>query len=436
MASKRVLTASEATVGGSSGSKRARALVLARLCDMALGEDLFANKLNALRAREKGILRSREATTKYAEVKKRRRGTTRKRLDTPTPPLRERRVPSDRGSLFLAAFPDHTMTDACLNTSFPRWSRALPIDSAIITFCSSHTQLEAKLYSLFHESGDLEFPEEEWVFDVLPELNDLEPETLDSLLSQAQTHAKYERAARELVLHERAKLEAEHASEMRSLRAELESERTRQSVSAEMRYKQLDNAAKNEREELWQEAQEKIAELEGIIDGLEEQLAGKEKELTEIAQEAESECDTLREEHLAAIERVKAAEEETDLKREASRKLKEEIIDNDKLTIANINRIKNLEALVDQHKTALDDVESENNELRAELVKSVPSSDAAEEADALREVLTEREAQLLAMSRRLSDVLEGDALSQRPTRRDSILDRFNMTGKSLMAPGV
>jgi len=28
------------------------------------------------------------------------------------------------------------------------------------------------------------------VFDVLPELNDLEPETLDNILAQARTHAK------------------------------------------------------------------------------------------------------------------------------------------------------------------------------------------------------------------------------------------------------
>ena len=38
------------------------------------------------------------------------------------------------------------------------------------------------------------------------------------------------------------------------------------------------------------------------------------------------------------------------------RKLKEEIIDNDRLTVANLNRIKHLEALVEQHKQALEEV--------------------------------------------------------------------------------
>ena len=47
--------------------KRARAPVIARLCDTAEGNDVFAHSLNALRAREKGILRSREAT-KYEEA--------------------------------------------------------------------------------------------------------------------------------------------------------------------------------------------------------------------------------------------------------------------------------------------------------------------------------------------------------------------------------
>ena len=40
------------------------------------------------------------------------------------------------------------------------------------------------------------------------------------------------------------------------------------------------------------------------------------------------------------------AQEETELKRETSRKLKEEIIDNDRLTCANLNRIKMLESQV------------------------------------------------------------------------------------------
>ena len=44
-----------------------------------------------------------------------------------------------------------------------------------------------------------------------------------------------------------------------------------------------------------------------------------------------------------AEQRAPGPQAETDLKRETSRKLKEEIIDNDRLTVANLNRIKQLE---------------------------------------------------------------------------------------------
>ena len=57
-------------------------------------------------------------------------------------------------------------------------------------------------------------------------------------------------------------------------------------------------------------------------------------------------CDRLREEGLNVVRKLAEAEEETDLKREASRKLKEEVIDNDRLTVANLNRIKHLEGQV------------------------------------------------------------------------------------------
>lgn len=82
-------------------------------------------------------------------------------------------------------------------------------------------------------------------------------------------------------------------------------------------------------------------------------------------------------------------------------------------------------------------VEAENGELHAELAKCVPTAEAAEEVDALRELLAEREAQLMQMSRRLSDVVsDGDAYGRGPPRRESFLDRFNMAGKGLMAPGA
>ena len=49
--------------------KRSRMVVLPRLCDMANGDDIFHNAHNSLKALEKGILRSRNASTKYEEVR-------------------------------------------------------------------------------------------------------------------------------------------------------------------------------------------------------------------------------------------------------------------------------------------------------------------------------------------------------------------------------
>ena len=73
------------------------------------------------------------------------------------------------------------------------------------------------------------------------------------------------------------------------------------------------------------------------------------------------------------------------------------------LTVANLNRIKHLEALVDQHKAALEEAENENEELRGELQRSASevlgNEEAEEEAKVLREVLAEREAQLISLTK-------------------------------------
>ena len=108
-----------------------------------------------------------------------------------------------------------------------------------------------------------------------------------------------------------------------------------------------------------------------------------------------------------------------------------------------LNRIKHLEALVESHKKALEDVQAENSELRAELDKSVDPEEAAEQAAevaALRELLVEREQQVLSLSRRLSDAFEGGpeppgrGRSPGGMRRESFLERFNLGGpKGLLA---
>lgn len=286
----------------------------------------------------------------------------------------------------------------------------------------SQSQLEKKLILLFHDSGDLEFPEEDWVFEVCPELNDLEADTLDALLAQAQQHARYERAARDLLVQERLQLEETHERELRSLRAEYDAEQQRKVVGQEERIKGLEAGAEEDLEELRQEATDKIQELEGVIEGLEEQLEAQKQRVKEVEEAAEAECEQMRERSEAIIERLEAAQQETDLKRETQRKLKEEIIDNDRLTLANLNRIKALEQLVEEQKAALAEADGENEQLREELSKSMTSTDAEEEVTALRELLEERESQLMTMSHRLSDVLSGN--SENTRRRDSFIDRL------------
>ena len=176
------------------------------------------------------------------------------------------------------------------------------------------------------------------------------------------------------------------------------------------------------RQELRQEAQDKIRELESVIEGLEETVESQAKRIAEVEAEAEEECDRLRREGMEVVSKLQEAQEETDLKRQTQRKLKEEIIDNDRLTLANLNRIKALEQLVEEQKAALAEADGENEQLREELSKSMTSTDAEEEVTALRELLEERESQLMTMSHRLSDVLSGN--SENTRRRDSFIDRL------------
>lgn len=95
--------------------------------------------------------------------------------------------------------------------------------------------------------------------------------------------------------------------------------------------------------------------------------------------------------------------------------------------MANLNRIRNLESLVAEHKAALEEMEGENESLRTdlleksrELVEQERSAAAeADEVTALREELAERENQLLAMSRRLSDMADGRAMDIAQSMRTS-----------------
>ena len=264
---------------------------------------------------------------------------------------------------------------------------------------------------------------------------------------------------------ERYKLEEAHERDIRLMKQEAESETARINVRGQTQLKAHDEQAKEQQAALREEANERIKELEDVIEELEGKVLERDQRITELEEEAEAECDRLREESQQAIRKAREAQvrshaltpphtqppcplsshtrtlahlrsqQETDLKRETSRKLKEEIIDNDKLTVANLNRIKHLEALVDQHKSALDEAETENHELREQLVGAVDAKAAEEESSTLRELLAEREGQLLVMSRRLSDALDGIP-ERRHSSSSDFLHRFGLAGSRGIGAGA
>jgi hypothetical protein len=139
---------------------------------------------------------------------------------------------------------------------------------------------------------------------------------------------------------------------------------------------------------------------------------------------------------------VDEAQKETELKRETSRKLKEEIIDNDRLTVANLNRIKNLEIEIEETRKLCEKLDDENEELREELGKSLKDEGASaaleREVEMLRELLSEREQQVRSLSLRLADASSGSGAgsggfgsssgfnSSSSGRRESILDRLGL----------
>jgi len=179
------------------------------------------------------------------------------------------------------------------------------------------------------------------------------------------------------------------------------------------------------------DCEEKVAESEEKIADLEERLA----EAAATQEATEDEARARLGEMIERMEEMKRsvakAEVETDLKRETSRKLKEEVIDNDRLTVANLNRIKALEAQLGEQLETIEQLEQQNEELRAR-----DESDASE-VEALKEILDDRERKLVQLSHRL-EVRE--AMSEMnnnsgridaridardtPTKRDSLLERI------------
>lgn len=341
------------------------------------------------------------------------------------------------------------------------------------------------------DAHDLEPLDEEWLMEVMPELATLEDDTLDALLGQSQRHSLYERGARELVLRERSRLEAEHRAEIvrlvRDNAAEREAELSQAEAesagkvashkyASELRMKVLEEEADEENESLRVDAEEKLREQEATIEEQRETIEGLEERLeaaaadAEAAQEkAEQETDAklaeLEERAVAEIDEMRAAADrgaaeadeardrvvqmkralaeahvEVDLKRETSSKLKEEVIDNDRLTCANLNRIKTLEASLALERQGRDDLERLVEEQAEGMQEARLAAAAAQEAEhevaGLRNELAEREAQLVALSRRLeaggkpAAEERGSGSLRELNRRDSLLERLGGFGKT------
>ena len=268
-------------------------------------------------------------------------------------------------------------------------------------------ELESKLLTYHRDAEDETWLEEAALMDAIPELKSLEAETLATLLNQHARHLAYERAAATLVERETERLDEEHESELHRLRLQHEVQTTRSAVTNEARVSHATERADEQRKMLLQAStdksmrlQAKIEELQGELEqanddareaaeaaraAAEEAEKDFQRQLDEQAEEAKEQIDELEARCREQQEELNAATEETELKRASAAKLKEEVIGNDRLTVANLNRIKMLEAQLDEERQANEELARENDELRGR-----PS---AEKVDALQEMLGEREQQ-------------------------------------------
>ena len=271
-------------------------------------------------------------------------------------------------------------------------------------------ELESKLLTYHRDAEDESWLEEAALMDAIPELKSLEAETLATLLNQHARHLAYERAAATLVERETERLDEEHESELHRLRLQHEVQTTRSAVTSEARVSHATERADEQRKMLLQAStnksmrlQAKIEELQGELEqanddareaaeaaraAAEEAEKDFQRQLDEQAEEAKEQIDELEARCREQQEELNAATEETELKRASAAKLKEEVIGNDRLTVANLNRIKMLEAQLDEERQANEELARENDELRGR-----PS---AEKVDALQEMLGEREQQARA----------------------------------------
>jgi len=277
----------------------------------------------------------------------------------------------------------------------------------------------------------------------------------------AQGHTNRGELQRQRLDHERDMMRNKAGAEARHEQAEisankeftsLEQEANQALDEAQARTGELEAllADQTERSRVELEEQKQLACVE-----LEEAKDEAQRNLDEIQQEARRTLEEQEEhasrEQLLSLEKMskmrrqnddnaemlRQSQEETDLKRETATALKSEVIDNDRLTVANLNRIKNLEAQLEEEREQVDTLVRDNEQLRSN----------EDKFEALQELLTERE----GMCEELKELLQGreamvEDLTQRlktntPTpsrldRRDSFMDRFGLASKSPFADGL
>lgn len=131
-----------------------------------------------------------------------------------------------------------------------------------------------------------------------------------------------------------------------------------------------------------------------------------------------------------AAERAQAA---SDLKRECSQKLKEEVIENDKLTLATLNRIKMLEADLELSRRELEQARREEG-VRAREMTTL--KEQAAETEQMRAALRHREEASLRLSERMQAMAERLDYFEQMTKQKQIDEAcVAAAGRSLQERG-
>ncbi|KAL1498921.1 hypothetical protein AB1Y20_013442 [Prymnesium parvum] len=218
------------------------------------------------------------------------------------------------------------------------------------TATEKYRDLEKQLLDILRESHGIDAIDERQLRETIP--NELLPESAEALVQQVLRHQRYENAARELALEAIEEAQVEHERAMHKLKLEHETEITRVKVSCDMRSTADVEAIGDHLQQTREDYDEKVTNLENKVTLLKSKLEEAAAKQHEVESKAREQLEEMEDALQEMQERVAKAEEERDLKREAAHKLKEEVIGNDRLTVANLNRIKSLEADLQASQTA------------------------------------------------------------------------------------